>query len=96
MTIKDPFHNLILDEEELQIDADIVKWLYSPVSPEEQEKIFNQLKQASKNRQTKKLISIRLDERTIHIFKAEALRTGIPYQTLIASRLAADAHAMRA
>ncbi len=57
--------------------------------------MIERLKQASKNRQAKKLISIRLDERTLHIFKAEALRTGIPYQTLIASRLMADAQAMR-
>ncbi len=95
MTIKDPFHNLVLDEEELQIEADIAAWHYSAVSPEEQEMRFEKLKQASKNRQAKKAISIRLDERTLHIFKAEALRTGIPYQTLIASRLAEDARAMR-
>ena len=50
MTFIDPL-SIVLTPEELEIEKDIAAGFYSPVSDEEQEKIFAQLKQASKNRQ---------------------------------------------
>lgn len=96
MIPKNPFENLVLDEEELQIKKDIADGLYSPVSEEEQKILFAKFKQASKNRQSKKTISIRVNPHIISMYKAEALRTGIPYQTLMTAKLTESIYAMRA
>lgn len=75
-----------LDEEELQILADIEAGLYVSVPNLEERK--EELKQIAMNTLRKnKNINIRLSERDLHRLRVKAAEEGIPYQTLAASIL---------
>lgn len=78
----DPFANLILDEEEKQIEADIEAGKYMEV--ENLEELKDKYQAIAKNTLNKqKNINIRISLRDLDRLKTKAMENSIPYQTLI-------------
>lgn len=82
--MKDPFKNLVLDEEEQAIEDAIERGEYSSVKNFEEKKA--ELEAAAKfTLEKNKMITVRLSERNLIRLKAAAAREGIPYQTYVSS-----------
>ncbi len=78
------FDNLVLDKEELEIEAAIKSGEYSSVENFEEQKA--ELEAAAKSTLEKnKMITVRLSQRNFVRLKAAAAREGIPYQTFVSS-----------
>ena len=82
--MKDPFDNVVLDKEELEIEAAIERGDYSPVKDLEAEK-KKYAEIARYTQQKNKMITVRLSERNLIRLKAAAAREGIPYQTFVSA-----------
>lgn len=82
--MKDPFKNLKLDKEEVEIETAIERGDYSSVKNFEAKKV--ELQTAAKfTLEKNKAITIRLSQRNLIRLKAAAAREGIPYQTFVSS-----------
>ncbi len=71
----------MIDEKKLIKEIENDEW--KPVENLEEEK--NKLLKAVKQKEKKKVISIRISEGDLRKLKKKSLETGIPYQTLISS-----------
>ena len=74
---------MMRNKEEKELLEEIERDEWKPIENlnEEKEKLFRAVKEKNK----KKVISIRVSEGDIKKLKKKALETGIPYQTLISS-----------
>ncbi|WP_051654657.1 hypothetical protein [Persephonella sp. IF05-L8] len=72
----------MIDEEKLTKEIENEEW--KPVEDLEEEK-NKLLKTTVKQKEKKKVISIRISEGDLRKLKKKSLETGIPYQTLISS-----------
>jgi len=78
------FDNVVLDKEELEIEAAIGRGDYSPVENFEEQKA--ELEAAAKfTLEKNKAITVRLSQRNLIRLKAAAAREGIPYQTFVSA-----------
>ncbi len=71
----------MIDEKKLIKEIENDEW--KPIENLEEEK--NKLLKAVKQKEKKKVISIRISEGDLRKLKKKSLETGIPYQTLISS-----------
>ena len=82
--MKNPFDNLVLDKEELEIEAAIERGDYSPIKNfEEEKKRYEEI--ARYTQEKNKMITIRLSQRNLIRLKAAAAQEGIPYQTFVSA-----------
>jgi predicted DNA binding CopG/RHH family protein len=78
-------NNQVLDEEEEQIAQDMAAGLYVPTK--NLAKVKAEFKEAAQNMLKKKPITIRVQQMDLVRLKHIAIKTGIPYQTLVSSIL---------
>lgn len=81
-----PFHNLILDDYEKEIEQSIARDEWTPVdNPEEMKRLFQEAAVKHKELQKAKKITIRVNQADLIKLKAKANRKNIPYQTLLSA-----------
>ena len=80
-----PYVNQVLDEEEQEIENAVAAGEYVPAA--DQAGRLKEWKQAVENYKKKKVVTVRIYERTLRDLKVKAMQDGIPYQTLLTSIL---------
>lgn len=83
---KDPFENLVLDKYEQEIEDALEKGEFIPVPNEKKEMERYKSYFKSMNKKNKR-ISIRIAEQDLLEIQKKAIKTGVPYQTLVVAIL---------
>jgi predicted DNA binding CopG/RHH family protein len=81
------FKKLRLTKEEREIERDIEKGLYVPVSPEKLKEIADALAHHVAQRKKDAVLNIRINRGVLENLKMKAKHYGIPYQTFISEIL---------
>jgi predicted DNA binding CopG/RHH family protein len=81
------FKKLRLTKEEREIERDIEKGLYVPVSPEKFREISEALAYHVAQRKKDAVLNIRINRGVLENLKMKAKKHGIPYQTFISEIL---------
>jgi predicted DNA binding CopG/RHH family protein len=85
---KDPFANLVLDEEERAIEDALERGEYvSDPNFKQSKKMIEEAAKRYKELNTTKPITLRVKQTDLIKIKAKANRNGIPYQTMLSALL---------
>jgi len=81
---KDPFSNLILDEEEQFLESALEKGTFERAADfEDTKKMLTEAAERHRQLNTSKPITLRINQLDLIKIKAKAKRNNIPYQTLL-------------